>query len=246
MGWFDLRFQEDQRKVRIQCKHCDRPMWFPQSKAGKYVTCGGECAQQMRADAREQRMRPCETCGQIFLPRTTQLAIGHGRYCSQACNTTARQAINSPEAQAKAAESMRRLRAAGLINYPRGEKNHKWKGGREAFIERWFKSGVMAQRNKEYRAKNPEKLREWAQNRKNRKLDKLPRGTIPKIGALQRWRCAACRASIKGRYHADHIVPLAGGGHHEPNNIQLLCPKCNLHKSAKHPVDFMQSQGYLL
>lgn len=29
-------------------------------------------------------------------------------------------------------------------------------------------------------------------------------------------------------------------------NVQLLCSRCNLSKGAKHPVEFMQSQGYLL
>jgi 5-methylcytosine-specific restriction endonuclease McrA len=47
-------------------------------------------------------------------------------------------------------------------------------------------------------------------------------------------------------YHKDHVVPLALGGEHAPNNIQLLCPACNLSKGARHPVDFMQSKGMLL
>lgn len=41
-------------------------------------------------------------------------------------------------------------------------------------------------------------------------------------------------------------MPLAKGGEHTPFNIQLLCPRCNVRKSAKHPVDFMQENGYLL
>lgn len=41
-------------------------------------------------------------------------------------------------------------------------------------------------------------------------------------------------------------MPLALGGANEDWNIQLLRQRCNNQKKAKHPVDFMQSKGYLL
>jgi 5-methylcytosine-specific restriction endonuclease McrA len=62
----------------------------------------------------------------------------------------------------------------------------------------------------------------------------------------QKYLCISCRTSIKKKYHADHVVPLALGGSNMIENIQLLCPPCNLTKAAKNPVDFMQSKGYLL
>ena len=40
--------------------------------------------------------------------------------------------------------------------------------------------------------------------------------------------------------------PLALGGSNDKANLQLLCPTCNAKKSAKHPIDFMQSRGLLL
>lgn len=40
--------------------------------------------------------------------------------------------------------------------------------------------------------------------------------------------------------------PLARGGTNQRTNLQLLCPPCNLSKSAKDPIDFMQSRGFLL
>ena len=36
------------------------------------------------------------------------------------------------------------------------------------------------------------------------------------------------------------------GGLNADSNMQLLRAECNLQKSAKHPVDFMQSRGFLL
>lgn len=100
---------------------------------------------------------------------------------------------------------------------------------------------------KAWAAANYHRIREYAHRRSRLKLAGLPRGTIQKIGTLQGWKCASCRHSIRGRdYHKDHIVPLSKGGEHAARNIQLLCPSCNLRKGAKHPVDFMQSLGFLL
>lgn len=95
--------------------------------------------------------------------------------------------------------------------------------------------------------KNPEKVSEYAHKRSGVRIARLPSGTIEKIGAAQRWKCACCAVSLKrAKYHKDHIIPLALGGDHVPSNIQLLCPSCNLSKGAKNPIDFMQSKGKLL
>ena len=64
---------------------------------------------------------------------------------------------------------------------------------------------------------------------------------------LQQCKCAACRASLKDvTPHLDHIMPISKGGKNTDDNVQLLCPTCNLTKSAKHPIDFMQERGFLL
>lgn len=100
---------------------------------------------------------------------------------------------------------------------------------------------------RQWRAVNGDKAREHAHKRAGAKVGRLPRGTVQRLGQLQRWKCAACRSDLrKTGYHRDHIVPLVRGGAHEPSNIQLLCPPCNLSKGAKHPVDFMRQRGALL
>lgn len=50
-------------------------------------------------------------------------------------------------------------------------------------------------------------------------------------------KCRYCHSDLT-KYHIDHILPLALGGTSDPENIQLLCPKCNLKKGAKHPDEF--------
>lgn len=64
--------------------------------------------------------------------------------------------------------------------------------------------------------------------------------------ALQKGKCAACKERLGGKYHVDHVIPLAAGGSNGRENIQILCPSCNISKKATDPIEFMQKRGYLL
>ncbi len=104
-------------------------------------------------------------------------------------------------------------------------------------------------RNQAWSAANrPAKRAHW-QNRKAKARKaggKLSPGLTAKLLELQRGKCACCGLSLGSKFHMDHIVPIALGGANVDANIQLLRSTCNLQKHAKHPVDFMQSRGYLL
>jgi 5-methylcytosine-specific restriction endonuclease McrA len=244
--WYELRFVEDETKVHVTCNVCLRSMWLPQSKVGMYRRCGPRCTAAARAEEREARRRNCETCGASFIPRPRQIRLGQGRFCRQACNSAAQEALNSPEAKALAKQITGAMSAAGLIRRPRGPESASWKGGYEAQRARLRDSGKSAARLRAYRKRNPHKSRESSRRRLGRKLGRLPWGTIPRIGEAQGWRCAICRINLKHGYHMDHVVPLARGGLHEARNIQLLCRTCNVRKNAKDPIDYMQSLGRLL
>ena len=98
-------------------------------------------------------------------------------------------------------------------------------------------------------AANKERLRPGRKAAKamRRAAGRVDAGAVDALMVLQRGRCACCRTSIKSAaYHLDHIHPLARGGDNTLTNLQLLCPPCNLSKSAKDPVAFMQSRGFLL
>lgn len=99
-------------------------------------------------------------------------------------------------------------------------------------------------------AANPEACRIYIQNRRSRKLKSggnLSKGLAAKLFELQRGKCACgCKQQLGDGYHMDHIIPLALGGSNTDDNIQLLRAECNQKKGAKHPVDFMQSRGFLL
>lgn len=122
----------------------------------------------------------------------------------------------------------------------------------------------LSQKTKEYRVKNAVLLREKARNfakqnllqrrasenlRRARKMSSIGQynaADVEKIHLLQRYKCACCGVDTKSKYHVDHITSLARGGSNNPLNLQILCPTCNMQKSAKHPIDFMQEKGFLL
>ena len=96
---------------------------------------------------------------------------------------------------------------------------------------------------------NPEAGRIYEQNRRLKKHEsgnRLSRNLAEKLLALQKGKCACCKRSLGNKYHLDHIMPLALGGTNTDDNIQLLRAVCNLQKKAKHPIDFMQSRGFLI
>lgn len=96
---------------------------------------------------------------------------------------------------------------------------------------------------------NPEAGRIYEQNRRARK--KTNGGTLSSnlaeiLFKRQKGECVCCQKPLGKNYHLDHIMPLALGGKNEDLNIQLLRASCNRSKGAKHPIEYMQSKGFLL
>lgn len=76
---------------------------------------------------------------------------------------------------------------------------------------------------------------------------KLSHDIRSRLMALQNSKCACCKGDLKkSKPHIDHVMPIALGGSNTDENVQILCARCNQSKNAKHPVEFMQSRGYLL
>lgn len=248
-GWHELRFVEDENKVRVDCKNCARPFWLPKSKAHKYRCCSSECSSRLVEIKMANRQRACEKCGEMFVPRKTQIDAGIGKFCSQKCNPSWK-TMHSKQAREAARASFISAIKSGKYLPPSRESHPNWNGGPEAARQRRLNSdelrAIAAARTRTYRKNNPEKAREYASSRSRRKYGRLPNGTVSKLMRSQKEKCVVCKKSLLDGYHVDHIVPLKLGGLHEPKNIQLLCPSCNVRKSAKDPVKFMQENGYLL
>lgn len=114
---------------------------------------------------------------------------------------------------------------------------------RDANRDRWDEAA------REWQAANKERLTVARRNRRARVRNADGSHTLAEITELlkkQRYRCAACRKSIRAGFHADHVMPLFLGGSNDIGNIQLLCKSCNSGKGAKHPDDWARDRGLLL
>lgn len=118
--------------------------------------------------------------------------------------------------------------------------NKKW---REKNTE-WLRG-----EKKRWREENRELCRTLHRNRKARKRNNGGSHTADDIAAIfqmQRGKCAYCRTKLGADRHVDHIVPLISGGSNGAPNLQILCPKCNLGKGARDPIDHARTLGMLL
>lgn len=120
----------------------------------------------------------------------------------------------------------------------------------KAAIAKWYRANrekCVAAATK-WQKDNPEACRIRGHNRRSREAGgKLSKDLAERLYRLQRGKCACgCNQSLGDKYHLDHVMPLALGGSNTDGNIQLLRRVCNLQKHAKHPIDFMQSRGFLL
>lgn len=106
------------------------------------------------------------------------------------------------------------------------------------------------QYDQKYRAANPNKVKAKKCARRAAELAAPGSFTAEEIHSLlarQGFKCGnmACRVSIEVDQHIDHVMPLSRGGTNWIDNIQILCPACNLRKSDKDPYEWAKENGLL-
>ena len=100
-----------------------------------------------------------------------------------------------------------------------------------------------------WRIENPVMLKAQRTNRKARVRGAAGSHThedILRMIILQKHKCPYCLCSIKEEHHVDHIIPVSKGGSNNPENIQILCPTCNMKKSNKMPEQWANQLGRLI
>lgn len=108
----------------------------------------------------------------------------------------------------------------------------------------------MDRQNREWRARNPQIVRDRQRGygaKRRSKIDKGVSGKETRRWLLQQRKvCHWCGKACRKNFHVDHIRPLSRGGAHEFRNLCISCPSCNLTKHARDPIDFARSKGLLL
>ena len=119
-------------------------------------------------------------------------------------------------------------------------------------INVWHRANPEKNRaaSKKFYRLNKERVKSYHHARRatiNGAIGKPSQGVEKNLLKLQKWKCACCKTCLKTtKHHIDHVIALSRGGENSDRNLQILCATCNLQKGAKHPIDFMQSKGFLL
>lgn len=188
-------------------------------------------------------VKACAKCG-----ATNRKPSGECRPCRNA-RVSARYAAN-PEKR----KAVKAARYAANVDKEKA-RNAAWRAANpdkaKAIVEAWrAENHDKHKATKEaWQAANPEARRVMSQNRRARKKQSagtISKGFSTKLFKLQKGKCPCCKQLLGDDYHLDHKMPLALGGSNTDDNMQLLRAICNLQKNAKHPVEFMQSRGFLL
>jgi 5-methylcytosine-specific restriction endonuclease McrA len=118
-------------------------------------------------------------------------------------------------------------------------------------LKAWKAANInrVRENQRKWRKAHPAEMAARRSSEQGRRRGASGKHTASEVAALlglQKGRCAVCRDKLNAKFHKDHIIPISAGGPNDIKNIQLLCPPCNLAKHSKHPIDFMQSRGFLL
>ena len=101
-------------------------------------------------------------------------------------------------------------------------------------VKRFSESGKAAAGRKDWRNRNPQKVAQWSVERRKRKLNNTTETADKEaILAIYAERDHLNREAGYIAYHVDHIQPLAKGGAHHPDNLQILPAEENWKKGAK-------------
>ncbi len=204
--------------------------------------------------------RICKTCGTERSIDEFRLHVKKGReYREYECipcgraRALARYHANRDEFCAIAREKYAKDPASHIEKVKRWYVNNRKRAIKRSAANRAKKIEQYREREKRssvlWRKKNLEASRLLSKKgrakKKSAKIGVIRKEDLRALLERQGNKCACCSAHLEKK-HLDHVVPLYLGGAHEILNFQYLCPRCNLSKSKKHPIDFMQTRGFLL
>lgn len=132
------------------------------------------------------------------------------------------------------------------------QRNRAWKAKNKDKV-REYTARTTAQntaRHERWRRANPErfKVHIFASNHKRRQQKKggMTGGETKAWFDAQKKVCHWCGANCADLPTIDHVAPLSKGGEHVVRNLVIACKPCNSRKHAKDPIEWAQMNGKLL
>lgn len=249
--WYSRKDAPD--GFRAQCKNCLRAIKSYAPHKERFILQGRECI---------ATHKQCSMCG-LWFPlnkkgfyedkRTRDGLQSACKTCTLAAQSDyyyANHDVIRAKVNAVRAFNREKYRRFGRIFYAGNRKKVK-----ENSLKYYRHNRLSAlQRVKNYRLRNPEKIREQNRIRKARIYNApgtFTENEVLKLYEDQNGLCFHCKAdlSVLG-FHRDHWIPLSKGGTNWIENIRLLCPSCNMEKHDKlphewYPERYEKSDNYL-
>lgn len=186
----------------------------------------------------------CIECGRPTEAKKSHAAKGSGKYCSRTC-----QAKHSSKLNLLFPTAYRIIKNCSVCNFeikvkPSAATTQGKYCGKECMAI-GYSFLLVGQSNPNFKHGKAHVSGYYIKQRKNIAGD-YPKEYPSILYLLQKGKCINCKKDLKGKYHIDHIHPVARGGTNHYWNLQLLCPSCNCRKHAKDPYDWANENGRLL
>lgn len=224
------------------CRSCGRVNRGPGGKCRDCERAREEVKRRLAGiEKRVKYVGPCKKCGSTERTKSGKCSECNKESCRAAYLKNKEKYLLASKAWAeKNGEKVREIRDRWLVANP---------GKSAEYSRNWYKNNKdkASAARKKWAGKNNESLRVLCINRRRKMAGgKLSRDIVDILMSKQKGKCACCFGDLNGDFHLDHIMPIALGGANVDSNMQLLHSVCNLRKSAKHPVDYMQELGLLI
>lgn len=226
------------------CEYCGKEFVKIYNKNGRLKRfCNIDCYKAWRGPA-DYQLTTCKYCGKVFREQRDCQNL----YCSKKCTAKAasekaaieraeREAIDREEKEHMEAIIQELRETLAVAEHLRFRLEHDRKC---VVCGEWFTA-----KTKQYKCCSPDCSRKWDnaqhehRNARNGKPDTSI--TLSRLYRRDGGVCQICGKELSfdidpqsGDYPSiDHIIPLARGGLHQWNNVQLACRRCNWEKGDK-------------